>query len=399
MRYKGEYAITVESRIGLLQIRRGYYYCEHCQSGFFPLDQQLHWADRHWSEGVVKMAVWLSGLVAYEDVARILEQVGGIPISPATVWRLVQEWGERFREREEREWQAANEVPLKEGWEEAQPADPGIGGMPPSAPLLREKPSGSPGGGVKRMGVAMDGGMIHVRGEGWKELKVGCIFDVGKRRMVDKETGEEIEVAGAINASYVAHLGGPEVFGKKVWAEAQRRGWEKSPETEALGDGAAWIWNLVEEHFYDSYPLVDWYHAAEHLAAAANALWGEGTAEAQRWLKSQETVLYQGHALRIARQLEEAAQRQPERAERLLEEARYFRNNHRRMNYMEMREEGWVIGSGVVESGVKQFRARFAGPGMRWSRLGAERLLPIRAAVMSGRFDQWWPQVYAAPKN
>ncbi|MGC8946029.1 MAG: hypothetical protein ACP5N6_07715, partial [Anaerolineae bacterium] len=163
--------------------------------------------------------------------------------------------------------------------------------------------------------------------------------------------------------------------------------------------GAAWIWNLVEEHFYDSYPLVDWYHAAEHLAAAANALWGEGTAEAQRWLKSQETVLYQGHALRIARQLEEAAQRQPERAERLLEEARYFRNNHRRMNYMEMREEGWVIGSGVVESGVKQFRARFAGPGMRWSRLGAERLLPIRAAVMSGRFDQWWPQVYAAPKN
>jgi hypothetical protein len=51
------------------------------------------------------------------------------------------------------------------------------------------------------------------------------------------------------------------------------------------------------------------------------------------------------------------------------------------MNYLEMRTEGWVIGSGMVESGGKQFKHRFAGPGMRWSRLGAERLLPIRTAI------------------
>jgi len=42
------------------------------------------------------------------------------------------------------------------------------------------------------------------------------------------------------------------------------------------------------------------------------------------------------------------------------------------------------------ESGAKQFKARFAGAGMRWSRTGAENLLPIRAAVLSGRFDQMW---------
>lgn len=64
---------------------------------------------------------------------------------------------------------------------------------------------------------------------------------------------------------------------------------------------------------------------------------------------------------------------------------------------MEMREEGWVISSGMVESGVKQFKGRFAGPGVRWSRLGAERLLPVRAAVMSQRFDQLWPVLCAPP--
>ena len=60
------------------------------------------------------------------------------------------------------------------------------------------------------------------------------------------------------------------------------------------------------------------------------------------------------------------------------------------MNYLEMREEEWPIGSGVIESAAKQFKARFAGPGMRWSRHGAENLLPIRSAVLSNRFHDCW---------
>ena len=65
-----------------------------------------------------------------------------------------------------------------------------------------------------------------------------------------------------------------------------------------------------------------------------------------------------------------------------------FRTHHQRMHYLQMREEEWPIGRGMVESGAKQFKARFSGPGMRWSRQGAENLLPVRAAVLSGRFDQ-----------
>ena len=58
------------------------------------------------------------------------------------------------------------------------------------------------------------------------------------------------------------------------------------------------------------------------------------------------------------------------------------------MNYIEMREDGWVIGSGMVESGAKRYKYRFTGAGIRWCRLGAERLIPVRTAVMSGTFDQ-----------
>jgi hypothetical protein len=69
------------------------------------------------------------------------------------------------------------------------------------------------------------------------------------------------------------------------------------------------------------------------------------------------------------------------------------------MNYQDMREEGWVIGSGMVESGAKQFKARMAGPGMRWSRSGAENLIPIRKAILSDRFDDLWRQAYNSPPN
>jgi hypothetical protein len=62
---------------------------------------------------------------------------------------------------------------------------------------------------------------------------------------------------------------------------------------------------------------------------------------------------------------------------------------------IDMREEEWPIGSGMVESAAKQFKARFCGPGMHWSRTGAENLLPIRAAVLGARVDHMW----AATKN
>ena len=83
----------------------------------------------------------------------------------------------------------------------------------------------------------------------------------------------------------------------------------------------------------------------------------------------------------------------------LFREAGYFRDNQRRMNSLELREEEWPIGSGMVESGGKQFKARFCGPGMRWSRQGAENLLPVRAAILSQRFDELWTRIYNAPPS
>lgn len=342
------------------------------QAGFFPLDQQLEVSARAWSEEVERLAVWLSGAVSsFALVEGVLARVGQVSLSCASIWRATQAAGEQFQTLETAERKRANALP--EQW------------TPPSRAEVSDQ----------RMGVALDGAIVPIREEGWKEVKVGTVFEIAMRPQRDLATGDLVDLAHAHHTSYVAHLGGPEVVGEMTWAEARRRGWEQAQDTQVLGDGAVWIWHQAALHFGDSHQTVDWYHAKQHLSQAARLLKGEGTLACRRWLNSRETLLYQGQAARIAEELYQAAATR--NAPDLAREAAYFQTNQRRMNYLELREAAWPIGSGMVESGAKQIKARFCGPGMRWSRRGAERLLSIRTAVMSQCFDATWIAAHNLP--
>jgi hypothetical protein len=331
--------------------------------------------DKHWSEGVARQAVKYSGKLSFAEVAEALAELGQIEISVNSVWRLTQHWGEALKGVEAKEDEQANGT-----------IDSLVTGQ------VEQKLD-------RRLGAAMDGAMIYIRGEEWKELKVGCFFDVEREPTLDPETKDWIELGHARQASYVSHLGGPEAFGKKMWTESKHRRWHQAVDTQVVGDGAAWIWNLVEDYFYDTHQVVDWYHATEHLALAAHLAFGEGTPLALRWLKQQETPLFQGHADRVAAIITGLAELNPHAKQDLLKQAGYFTHNQHRMQYLEMRSDGWVIGSGMVESGAKRFKDRFTASGMRWSRVGAERLLPVRAAIMSHRFDERWRTAYNSPPN
>lgn len=312
---------------------------------------------------------------SFEQVEAALQRVGKVSVSDSSVWRRVAEWGEAFKQLDTTQGQAATALP-KRNESAVHPADQ-----------------------AGRMGVSLDGGMIYLREEGWKEFKVGCVFEVEVRPTLDKESQEWVDLPHAIANTYVAHLGGPEVLGQRLWAEAEKRGWNRVRETQVVGDGSAWIWNLADEHFYDSKQVVDYYHAAEHLATAAQLLYPQDPTAAGRWFSQTKKTLFQGHADQIAHTLSQAATTQSQVANALAIEAGYFDHNKKRMHYLELREEGYVIGSGMVESGVKRFKTRFCGPGMRWSRVGAQRLISIRAAIMSDRFDTMWHQIQNSPPN
>lgn len=319
---------------------------------------------------MVRRIVWLSGRLSYGEVCEVIAEEGDVIVSKSTVWGLVQRWGAAVGEVvqvEERETKAS----AREWSTPGGPPEPG-----------------------QRMGVAMDGAFMYIHGEGWKEFKVGCVYDVEARRERDARTGDWGQYGHAVHLSYSAHLGEPDRFGWQVWTEAQRRGWQQAQAGIVSGDGAAWIWRLRDDHFPYSESVIDWYHATAYLGTAKQLLYPDGGAAATRWYNRQTTRLYQGHAAQIATDLTKAAApyAETEAGTTLTAAATYFRNNRDRMQYQELREAGWPIGSGMVESGAKQFKHRFTGPGMRWSRAGAENLLPVRAAVMTSkaRFDDLW---------
>lgn len=344
---------------------------------FFPLDRQLQLGDVHWSEGVARLGVWLSGQATFGAAADILEQVGQIHVSKSSVWRQAKHWGEAFQAAEEQHAEQVQPVPSRE---EISPGE---------------------AKNDQRLGVGLDGAKVYVLTEGWKEFKVGCVYEVEARPTFSPATLEWETLGHAVRNTYVTHLGDPAGFGPKVWAEAHRRHWTQAWETQVVGDGAPWIWNLAADHFYDSYQVVDWYHATQHLASAATAVYGDQTSPAQqRWSKDHTELLFQGHADQVAHRLRCLADdRIGQARQSLLEEAGYFEHNQHRMNYLELREDGWLIGSGMVESGAKQFKHRFTGAGMRWSRPGAERLMPIRPALLSRTFDSAWREVYCSPNT
>jgi len=321
--------------------------------------------------------VWLSGTEkSFAQAEDVMRRIGHLEVSDSSVWRRKERWGERFKEVEKAEREQANI----------------LGG----AEAFRARVLGS----QQRLGVSMDGAMVYIRNEGWKELKVGCCFEIEVYPTRVRDAGDWEDLAHATHNQYVAHLGGPEELGQKLWTVAKARGWEGAYDQQVIGDGAPWIWNEVQEHFYDAQQVLDWYHATEHLSSVAILLHGENTPAAKHWYKETQTALYQGEAEAIAQDLTLAAQTYPEAvATEVCKEAAYFETHKRRMHYQELREDKYVIGSGMVESGGKQFKARFCGPGMRWNRSGIERLIPIRAAVMGGTFDSRWHTVYNSPPN
>jgi hypothetical protein len=61
----------------------------------------------------------------------------------------------------------------------------------------------------------------------------------------------------------------------------------------------------------------------------------------------------------------------------------YFRKNLAHMDYPAYRRKGWPIGSGNVESGIKQFNKRVKGTEQFWQPTGVEAILALRGLWLS----------------
>jgi len=293
--------------------------------------------------------VWLSSHVPYAQAQAIAERIGGWHVAVGTLWQQAQVHGQRLLEATEH---AQQQVSLETTrWDTQRYA--------PQA----------------RKAVSMDGGMVHVRGEGWKELKVGLVADVP---VVNFANDAHVHLT---TMRYCGVLGDVAAFEGALWALAVDHDIPYAGVVVVTADGAAWIWRLADNYFPCAAQVVDWYHACQHLAQAAQARFPNDPLAAQRWTDDLKAHLFKGEIHLIRDQFFRYG---------LADHVDYFQEHARRMQYAHFQAAGFPIGSGGVESGVKQFKQRLSGPGMRWSRPALDRMIVLRSAVLGDSFDQLW---------
>ena len=301
--------------------------------------------------------VWLSGLLPYEQCEQVFARIAERFVPASSIWRQTQHHGEHLQGyvEQQREQVSMERVVLPDAKHDHK----------------------------QRKALSLDGGMVNIRDEGWRELKVGAVFDVETRLERNPQTQQWDELAHAVNVHYTAVLGSKDQFTPALWALAVAHELPTARERAVIGDGALWVWNVAEDVCPDGRQIVDWFHATQHLADAAQALYPDEMDSKKRlhWLKIYKDHLYKGQVHQIITLLKKR---------RLDDFATYFERHQRRMQYLEFREEGFPIGSGTIESGVKQFKQRLAGTGMRWTLNNANRMLVIRAAVLGHDFDALW---------
>lgn len=248
---------------------------------------------------------------------------------------------------------------------------------------------------VAIVATGLDGTTMPLVSEAYKEAMCGtlALYD---------ETGKRLttEYLGALPEAGKATF--TELFTTRVRAMLARY-----PQAlhVVLADGALWNWQLLEVQYPAAVWVLDFYHAAQHLAAAADLLFGSApSAQKTTWYERWRTALRDelDGVAKVIRTLiyhRNRAHLSPAAAQALDTELQYFRRNAEKMHYAVYRAAGFPIGSGVTEAGCKELiKARFCRSGMRWKRETAAPILHLRAIRLSNHWDCFWKKVlrYAA---
>ena len=238
--------------------------------------------------------------------------------------------------------------------------------------------------------IGADGIHTPMRGGGTCEAKVGVLFwQQDHWRLCPTRSIVK-------HREYVATLEGVDAFREQLNRCYSQTVEQRPHQVVFLGDGAAWIWLMATLLFPDAIQILDFFHVSEYLWDVARDAVPEDANEQRLWVETQQETLKQSQWRTVV----EAAQRLPPRTEALTASIErlvsYLSHNQSRIDYQAYRQQGLMIGSGVVESSNRRIvTVRLKQSGMFWSKLGAEAVMNLRACYLSSstRWQDFWRDI------
>ena len=336
--------------------------------GFFPLDEELQLLAGQFTpsvcEGMTRLGTWMP----FKRAVKEMKYFWQVTVTEPTVRRTTEGAGAAY---------VAVQTAEVEQLERILPP-------PPQGPAVQL--------------MSVDGAYVPLVHKAWAEVKTLALGTVGEP-VLDAQRGES--VVHTTELSYFSRLAEAEEFGRLALVEIHRRGTETAHQVCAVTDGAEWEQGFIDWHREDAVRILDFSHAAEYIAAAGQAVLGEGTPLFQVWLKDTLHELKHGQPEKVLTTLRDMQAEVSARGssgeaagETIQKSLTYLEKRQEHMDYARFQALGYPIGSGSVESANKLVvEARMKGAGMHWARPHVDPMVALRNIACSDRWEEAGPQI------
>ena len=378
LQYQRMRPASLISVFGKIVYTRAYYAGCRCKKGRAPLDERYGLEPGAFTAGMARL-MSLAGIgFSFEESEKWLKEFLLFDISENSIRAETEELG-MIQGLEEKEMIKASqdEKALQKRLRETR------GEVP-------KRLYGSIDAAKVRIEPRAKQGQTVPEHENWRDMKVGCWYQAepvppiqrsGRQRQKADRDGTVFRTKDHRYFCDICHV---DEFGKLVWANGCQVKADLVSELVFVCDGAVWIWDLITHYYPNAKQIVDWFHAEEHLEKLADAAFS-AQPERQKWLTSVTEALWQGQVEDVVLACQNLESQHPQ----ISQTSSYFANNAERMRYDQFREQGYLIGSGTIESGCKQIvTQRLKRSGAQWTLDGAIWTAKARAAWLSG---EWAP--------
>jgi hypothetical protein len=326
-------------------LSRVYFTCRACREHAHPLDDRLG-LDGFVSAHAQRLFCLVGAGQSFERAASLLRDVAGLCVCDNTVRAICDHHGGLMR-----------------AWQRDDPD--------------ASRPFREADGDVE---FQTDGTCVNTL-QGWREIRLS-IF--AKRRRGKPVTDLNARVEPRLPAPHVrvaaAAVRTSDALGPQWRTTAKRLGIKQTSDLTTLADGARWIWIEVEKNLPGASGVLDFYHASEHLHAAAVTLYGEGAA-AEEWYQGRRRTLLQSGAAGLLTELANVAPAL----------TTYLEPHREHTPYRQRLAEGRSIGSGMVEGACKTaIGLRLKQTGARWRVRRLDRMAALCCLFYSDQFDAYW---------
>ena len=228
---------------------------------------------------------------------------------------------------------------------------------------------------------------------GWRDLKIGVFCQRPTGPACSLEDWKQRSLPAPMARVAFGAIEEIERFQLRwnVWSD--RLGLKTFDQLNVIADGAEWIWNAASDQFPGHRGVLDIFHASEHLAATADALFGEGTDASRTWFETTRLALlgdgWHGVQEQIGRTLCDPISDVGRTAIESL--TRYLASHSTRLNYRVRLARGETIGSGLIEGACKQMIGRrMKQTGARWTVPNANRMAELASLTYSNQWTAYW---------